>query len=75
MMRASLRRRDACGAGAAAPCPVAPWCPAPGFDVDVEFIHQPLGAEQPEAHAGRGLVRTGEDRLQVGDAGTAVAQR
>ena len=49
---------------------MVPW---PGFDVDLECVHQPPRAEQPDPHPGRGLVRTGQHRLQVGDAGTAVA--
>ena len=47
--------------------------PCAGLRRDVECIHQPPGAEQPDAHPRHGLVRTGQNRRQVGDAGTAVA--
>src|SRR3989475_3509935 len=40
--------------------------------VDVERVHEALGADDAEAHARGGLVSAAQDRVELGDAGPAV---
>ncbi len=40
--------------------------------VDVERVHEALGADDAEAHARGGLVPAAQDRVELGDAGPAI---
>ena len=43
--------------------------------LDLEGVHQPLGADQPQPETGARAVLAAEDRRQLGDAGALVAHR
>ena len=46
--------------------------PLAGLGVDREGVHQPAGADEAEAHAGRGRVLPAQHGVEVGDARPAV---